>query len=132
MDCEPCLEEGARMTATIDEIEWQTMDVSATVFPSTTESSITIDGKTDTLNIQLTYLGPFGIINNQSEGFSALIYNDGATESCNSTSGTITFDEFDQIEQVVSGSFEFECTNNTTGDMRRVLSGTFTNVPYQQ
>ncbi|MGB1204488.1 MAG: DUF6252 family protein [Chitinophagales bacterium] len=122
--CDPIIIGGdAAMTATIDTVAFVATSVVAVVV----EPLVSITGNAGDIGIALSYSGT--LETGTFDLASATMTQD--VISCTSTSGTITFSSVDTDNQLLSGSFEFDCNDilGGTGD-HSITSGTFENVSF--
>jgi len=128
VDCGgPCQGCPSKMTANIDGVAWES---AGSVTSITNGNSILILSGNGNSNLSLIYTGPFetGIYNLGSASYSI------TTTQTNyiSNTGTITFYEWNEEEEQVSGTFSFNAFESTgSGDTIRVTQGQFLFVPYQ-
>lgn len=128
VDCGgPCPGCPSKMSAIIDGTTWQS---AGNVTSITNGNSIIILSGNGTSNLSIIYTGPFetGTYNLGSANYSI---NSPSTNYISNT-GTITFLEWNEDEEQVSGTFSFNAFESTgSGDTIRVTQGKFLFVPYQ-
>jgi len=127
IDCGgPCLPCDSKMSASVNGTNWQSQ---GTITSQVNGNSIFISGGNSTSTISLIYTGPFV---NGSYQLSGGLYSENLTGvNYISNGGNITFVDWDNQNNVVSGSFSFTAYESTgTGDSVVVNSGTFLFVPF--
>lgn len=128
VDCGgPCPGCPSKMTAIIDGAAWES---AGSVTSITNGNSILILSGNGNSNLSLIYTGPFqtGTYNLGSASYSITT----TQVDYISNTGTITFDEWDAVEEQVSGTFSFNAFESSgSGDTIRVTQGKFLFVPYQ-
>ncbi len=128
VDCGgPCRGCQSTMNANIDGVAWESEGGVTSIING---NSILILSGNGTSNLSLIYTGPFetGTYNLGSASYSV------TTPQTNyiSNTGTITFYEWNEEEEQVSGTFSFNAFESTgSGDTIRVTQGQFLFVPYQ-
>ncbi len=121
--CAPC---AATMTAIVDGTTWKSQ---GNVTSLINGNSIILLAGNGTTNMALIYTGPF---TNGTYNLSSANYSITSTSTNYITStGTISFIEWDTVHQLVSGTFSFNAFESSgTGDTVHVSQGQFLFVPY--
>lgn len=123
--CPPCQ---PKLTAKVNGMNWESQG-SVTSQINGTGTSILISSGNSNSNMSLIYTGPFvtGTFN-----LSGALYTITATSTNYTTNtGTITFTQWDNIENQVFGTFSFKAfETNGSGDSVMVTNGKFSNVPF--
>jgi len=125
IDCGgPCVPCPGKMTAMVDGQNWETI---GTITSTVNNNSIFISGSSSNSTISIIYTGPFetGTYNLQS----ALYTNPSGTQY-STTQGSITFDEWDEENDLVFGDFSFIAFQIGGTDTVNVTNGTFQSVTY--
>ncbi len=123
--CPACEVEEAMMTALINGSDFAADAVTGTAIASDT---LEIRGTVGTVQITLVHVGSFttGTFN-----LAGAFYQQDAAVCSSTSGGNIGFTTFDTTNKIVSGTFNFECTDasGTIGE-NSITEGTFTNVTY--
>lgn len=127
IDCGgPCVPCSGKITAIIDGVPWES---TGNVSSSTNNNSILISSGNGTSSLSLIYSGAFvnGTFNLQSA-----LYGINATGvNYVSNQGSITFNNWDDINKQVSGTFSFTAFESSgAGDTIQVTNGIFNFVPF--
>jgi len=128
VDCGgPCLPCEGKVTAKIDGVPWES---DGQVSSSVNGNSIIILSGNGISNLSLIYTGPF-VAGSYSLQSALYTINSSGTNYI-SNQGSITFTNWDAINNQVSGTFNFMAIESTgVGDTILVTSGIFDFVPYQ-
>ena len=125
--CTPC--PVATMSAVVDGTPWVATYTSCSNLSGTLAIQGTIPSSTK--GISLAHSGTF------APGTYTLGSFDGnyavstpTTVNCIIQTGTITFTTFNTTTKTVSGTFSFNCTDNTTSVSQVITAGVFTNMKY--
>ncbi len=121
--CPPCQ---SKLTARVDGMNWES---SGGVSTQINGNSILFSCGNASSNLSLIYTGPF---QPGSYNLSGALYNTISPYVNYSTnSGSITFTQWDEVNKLVYGTFNFKAFNvSGTSDSVVVTQGKFTFVPY--
>ena len=119
----------ASMSAKIDGVQWTANYVKGSLLSTT----LAIQGSylPTTQGISLSYGGTFAVGTYPLGNFGGnYAVSTPSTVNCIIQTGSITFTEFNTTTKTVSGTFSFNCKDQSTGVSQVITSGVFTNVKY--
>lgn len=127
IDCGgPCINCTSKMSANVNGMNWESM---GSVTTQVNNNSIFISGGNAASNLSLIYTGPFV---NGTFNLNGGLYTENATsKNYTANTGTITFVQWDNENDLVYGTFKFTAFESTgTGDSVIVKNGVFSFVAY--